>query len=70
MKCYPVFIQNCNEDAGCSSGPLEGVVMESPLLGSQGDGQAGCPVKTHPNCDNVLVIGMKTRRRSDGNMNF
>lgn len=65
-----MFIQNHDEGAGYSSGPVEGVVMESPFLGSQGDGGAGCPVKTHPNYEDVLVIEMKTRRRSDGNMNF
>lgn len=32
---------------------VECVVMESPFLGGQGDGDVRCPVKIHPNYEDV-----------------
>lgn len=39
----------------CSSGPVEGVAMGNPVLGGQGDGGAGCPVKTCSNGEDVPI---------------
>lgn len=62
-----MFIQNHDL---CAAQVLRGgIVMDSPLPGGQGDGVAGGPMKIHPNREDVTVIEMKTRRRSDENMN-